>query len=145
MANVSLQKLLGPLQRERNLMTTSPAVDAVFHAEDHRFRAMVDGDVAALDELLDDDLHYVHANGVVEDKTEFIRKITSGERLYRQFRATKREARREGGFVFIFGEADVEVDRAAGNLKNTLTYTAIYRDGATPRFMAWHAVTAVAA
>ena len=124
-------------------MTTPSAIKVVYDVEDSRFRAMVDGDIAALDQLLPDDLHYVHANGVIEDKAEFIRKITSGERLYRQFEATSREARTEGGFTFVFGEADVEVDRTAGNLKNTLTYTAIYRNSESPRFMAWHAVKSV--
>ena len=124
-------------------MTTSSAIQAVYDIEDSRFRAMVDGDITALNDLLPDDLHYVHANGVVEDKAEFIRKITSGERLYRRFEATSREARTEGGFTFVFGQADVEVDRTAGNLKNKLTYTAIYRNGEGPRLMAWHAVKSV--
>ena len=121
-------------------MSTSSAIQAVYDIEDSRFRAMVDCDITALDDLLPEDLHYVHANGIVEDKAEFIRKITSGERLYRRFEATSREARTEGGFTFVFGEADVEVDRTVGNLKNRLTYTAIYRNGEDPRFMAWHAV-----
>ena len=125
---------------KRNQMTTSSAIQAVYDIEDSRFRAMVDGDITALNDLLPDDLHYVHANGIIEDKAEFIRKITSKERLYRQFEATSREARTEGGFTFVFGQADVEVDRTAGNLKNKLTYTAIYRDAKTPQFMAWHAV-----
>ena len=124
-------------------MTTPSVIQAVFDVEDRRFRAMVDGNVTALDDLLPDDLHYVHANGIIEDKAEFIRKITSGERLYRQFAATSREARTEGSFTFVFGEADVEVDRTAGNLKNKLTYTAIYRNGEGPRLMAWHAVKSV--
>ena len=113
-------------------MTTPSVIQAVFDVEDSRFRAMVDGDITALHDLLPDDLHYVHANGIIEDKAEFIRKITSGERLYRRFEATSREARTEGGFTFVFGQADVEVDRTAGNLKNKLTYTAIYRDAKNP-------------
>ena len=121
----------------------NPAVQTVFDLEDQRFRAMATSDIALLDELLATDLHYVHANGFVEDKAEFIRKITSGERTYSRFVAIGREARQESGFTFVFGDADVEVDRPAGRLKNRLTYTAIYRDGPGPRFMAWHAVKAV--
>lgn len=122
-------------------MTTHSEMQDVLDLEDERFHAMVANDVASLNELLADDLHYVHANGLLEDKAEFIRKITSGERSYLRFGVTKREVRQEGGFTFVFGEADVEVDRVAGNLTNTLTYTAIYRNGPGPRFMAWHAVT----
>ena len=119
------------------------AIDEVYIVEDTRFHAMATSDVAALESLLADDLHYVHANGMIEDKAEFLRKITSGERVYRQFSAIEREARQEGGFTFVFGEANVEVDRAAGNLKNRLTYTAAYRNEGSPRFMAWHAVKSI--
>lgn len=124
-------------------MATPSAIQAVFDIEDRRFRAMVDGDITELNGLLADDLHYVHANGMIEDKAEFIRKIVSSERQYRRFAAIGREALEEGGFIFVFGEADVEVDRKAGNLKNRLTYTAIYRKGAAAGFMAWHAVKSI--
>ena len=121
-------------------MNDDPALQRVLDIEDARFRAMEANDTAALDHLLAPDLHYVHANGVVEDKAEFLRKIDSGERRYRKFHATTREARHESGFTFVFGQAQVQVDRAAGFLSNTLTYTAIYRDAPEPRFLAWHAV-----
>jgi hypothetical protein len=134
-----------PVMRKQNGMTDDPVLQEVFDIEDSRFRAMVSNDTEALQCLLADDLHYVHANGIVEDKAEFLRKIAAGERRYRHFAAIKREARREGGFTFVFGEADIEVDRPAGNLKNKLTYTAIYREGPGPRFLAWHAVTSISA
>lgn len=101
-------------------------------------------DLQALDGLLEDDLHYVHANGMVEDKAEFLRKIRSGERRYRRFASRGREARHEGSFTFIFGEAEVEVNTQIGLVQNVLAYTAIYRDSEHPRLMAWHAVKALA-
>ena len=113
---------------------------AIFAFEDERFSAMERSDVHALAPLLSEELHYVHANGIVEDKTEFLRKIESGERLYRQFRAIERTARHDGDFTFVFGDAAVEVDRAAGRLSNRLTYTAVYRNRPDLRFVAWHAV-----
>ena len=121
-------------------MTRDSIIEQVYAIEDERFRAMASNNVAVLEQLLADDLHYVHANGMVEDKREFLRKIVSGERKYRRFEAARREARCEGGFTFVFGEAEVEVDRAAGRLQNSLTYTAIYRNAPEPRFFAWHAV-----
>ena len=111
-------------------------------SEDARFAAMSANDLSALEGLLEDDLHYVHANGMVEDKAEFLRKIRSGERRYRRFALRARQTRHESGFTFVFGEADVEVDTQAGHVKNVLTYTAIYRDAPQPRLMAWHAVKA---
>ena len=60
-------------------MTSRPSDRDIFEIEDRRFRAMASNDLKALEHLLPDDLHYVHANGAVEDKAEFLRKLTSGE------------------------------------------------------------------
>lgn len=111
-------------------------------SEQARFTAMSANDLDALEDLLEDDLHYVHANGMVEDKAEFLRKIRSGERCYRRFASRSRHTRHESGFTFVFGEAEVEVDTKAGHVKSVLAYTAIYRDAPRPRLMAWHAVKA---
>lgn len=124
-------------------MNSTKETDPVLAVEDERFRAMVAGDIPALERLLPPDLHYVHANGMIEGKAEFIRKIVSAERLYRKFEATNRAIHREAGFAFVFGRAEVEVDRHAGRLQNTLTYTAIYRQTSQPSLFAWHAVRAI--
>lgn len=118
-------------------------VSRVVISEDARFAAMSTNDLPVLQDLLEEDLHYVHANGMVEDKTEFLRKISSGERRFRCFASRSRKTRYENGFTFVFGEAEVEVDTKAGLVKNVLTYTAIYRDASQPRLMAWHAVKAL--
>lgn len=117
-------------------------VSRVTASEEARFAAMSANDLDALEDLLEDDLHYVHANGMVEDKAEFLRKISSGERHYRRFASRSRQTRHESGFTFVFGEAEVEVDTKAGLVQNVLAYTAIYRDAPQPRLMAWHAVKA---
>ncbi|QEH76804.1 nuclear transport factor 2 family protein [Sphingomonas sp. C8-2] len=111
--------------------------------EDRRFRAMAASDIAELNAVLADDLHYTHANGMVEDRAEFIRKITSGERSYRKVTLVGRTVSPQPGFTAIFGQVDVEVMRTAGLLLNRLDYTAIYRD-ADPRLFAWSAVKAQA-
>ena len=117
-------------------------VSRVSASEEARFAAMSANDLNALEDLLEDDLHYVHANGMVEDKAELLREIRSGERHYRRFASRSRKTRHENGFTFVSGEAEVEVDTQAGFVKNVLAYTAIYRDASEPRLMAWHAVKA---
>lgn len=126
-------------------MIDHAANERIYAFEDQRFAAMASNDVSALDCLLCDELHYVHANGMVEDKAEFLRKIVSGERLYRRFEAVERLARHDGNFTFVFGEAAVEVDRAIGRLANRLTYTAVYRNRPQIQFLAWHAVKSIKA
>lgn len=111
--------------------------------EDRRFRAMAASDLDELAQVLADDLHYTHANGMVEDKAEFIRKISSGERIYQTVTLIDRTISSQAGFTAVFGQVDVEVMRTAGLLLNRLDYTAIYRDG-DPRLFAWAAVKALA-
>lgn len=118
---------------------TETATTLALESEDRRFAAMAASDIAALDAALADDLHYTHANGMVEDKAEFLRKIESGERRYQAVRLVRRTVSAQPGFVAVFGQVEVEVMRAAGLLINRLDYTAIYRDG-DPRLFAWSAV-----
>jgi hypothetical protein len=122
-------------------MPVQDKVEAALRAEDARFAAMAASDIRALGEVLADDLHYVHANGMIEDKAEFLRKIESGERDYRSVRVVQREARAENGFVATFGRVEVEVMVKAGLLLNTLDYSAVYRDN-DPRLFSWHATKA---
>lgn len=122
-------------------MSPDPVKKAL-QSEDRRFAAMAASDAIALEEVLADDLHYTHANGMVEGKAEFIRRIVSGERRYQAVRLVDRKASRQPGFVAVFGQVEVEVQRPAGLLVNRLDYTAIYRDG-DPRLFAWSAVFAL--
>src|SRR3546814_10163828 len=81
-------------------------IASVLAVEDARFDAMTNNDVDALQLLLADDLHYVHTNGGVEGKAEFLRKSTSGERSVRSFRSVDSNPRREGGFTFVFSSEE---------------------------------------
>lgn len=108
--------------------------------EDERFRAMIAGDLATLDRLIADDLRFVHSNGAVEGKAEFLRKLRSGERRYRRYEALSREVRQEGALGLVFGEAEAEIERPGGSVRARMIYTAVYRGGAEPRLLAWHSV-----
>lgn len=122
-----------------------PDAAAILALEDQRFQAMIAQDFAALDALIADDLRFVHSNGVVEGKAEFLRKLRAGERRYLRYAALTREVRQEGGFSFVFGEADAEIARPGGGIATRMTYTAIYRDAPRPCLFAWHSVKSPAA
>lgn len=119
-------------------MTTGPAAADILLLEDRRFGAMTANDIDTLDSLIADDLRFVHSNGTVEDKAEFLRKLRTGERRYVAYRALSREVRQEGGFSFVFGEADAEIERPGGGIRTRMIYTAIYRNAPQPRLLAWH-------
>jgi len=56
----------------------SDDVAAVLAAEDRRYQAMIDTDLAALDRMLDDRLSYAHSSGARDTKTEYLEKVRSG-------------------------------------------------------------------
>ena len=55
---------------------------AVLAAEDRRYRAMVETDLATLDRLLDDRASYAHSSGVRDTKTAYLEKVRSGYYVY---------------------------------------------------------------
>lgn len=123
-------------------MTGEPTAAEILRLEDLRFLAMTANDMGTLDALIADDLRFVHSNGTVEDKAEFLRKLRAGERRYLAYRALVREVRQEGGFSFVFGEADAEIERPGGGIRTRMIYTAIYRNAPQPRLFAWHSAKA---
>ena len=63
----------------------SDDVEAVLAAEERRYQAMIDADLATLDRLLDDRLSYAHSNGARDTKAEYLEKVRS--RYYDYLRA----------------------------------------------------------
>ncbi len=57
---------------------TDDDVRAVLAAEDLRYRAMVDGDLATMDRLCADELSYAHSSGARDTKAEYFEKVRSG-------------------------------------------------------------------
>ena len=57
---------------------------AVLDAEDRRYRAMIDADLATLDALFADELSYAHSSGARDTKAEYLEKIRSGYYVYQR-------------------------------------------------------------
>jgi methionine synthase II (cobalamin-independent) len=55
---------------------------AVLSAEDQRYRAVVEGDLAALEELFADELSYAHSTGEVDTKASYLEKLRSRYYVY---------------------------------------------------------------
>ena len=63
-------------------MTADDDVRAVLAAEDRRYRAMVEHDLATLDSLLADGLSYAHSSGARDTKAEYLAKLASDYYVY---------------------------------------------------------------
>jgi uncharacterized protein DUF4440 len=73
----------------------------VYDAEERRTRAMVDGDVATLATLLDDDCRYVHSSGAVDTKASYLEKLQAGDFGYSWIRSSEQVIIEVGGGVAV--------------------------------------------
>ena len=60
------------------------AEKAVLAAEDRRYRAMQDGDLATLEQTCADELSYAHSSGARDTKDEYLAKVRSGYYVYQR-------------------------------------------------------------
>ncbi len=107
-------------------MTTQQAPEEIRQREARRFEAVVRGDVAALDEILSDDLTYTHATGVHETKAEFIAKLKSGQLKYESLTPEDMLVRVYGTTGVVTGVARVKVQVKGEPLSFQLRFTDVY-------------------
>lgn len=102
---------------------------AVFRADELRLYAMEQADTDTLDALLTPDCRYVHSNGRVQTKAEFLAAFRSGAQRYRSLRyLAPPEVRLHGtGSAVLTGTMRIEVPRPEGQTAQlTLLVTAVY-------------------
>ena len=104
----------------------SARVEALKSAEAARFKANVDADTTVLGQVLDDDLEYVHSNGEVNTKKEFIDSLTSGKRDYVATTFVIDGVRILGDIAIIRGTAKVTVADNGQSRDLDLGYTDIW-------------------
>lgn len=121
-------------------MTDQQAEHEIRQRETHRFEAIVRGDVAALEDILSDDLSYTHATGVFETKEEFIAKLRSGQLKYESFAPEGLRVRVYGTTGVLTGTARVKVQVKGEPLSFQLRFTDVYvKKGDRWQMVAWQA------
>jgi hypothetical protein len=95
-------------------------------AEAARFKANVDADTMVLGQLLDDDLEYVHSNGEVNTKKDFIMSLVNGKRDYVATTFAIDGVRILGDVAIIRGTAKVTVADNGQSRDLDLGYTDIW-------------------
>jgi hypothetical protein len=100
-------------------MPTTEA-DAVLAAEDARYRAMQEADLAALDALCADELSYAHSSGVRDTKAEYLGKVASGYYRYHRIDHPVERVEVTGDAAVVVGRmtADLDVDGVGKTIDN---------------------------
>ena len=116
-------------------------IEAIRALERDRFRAMVDGDVPVLNQLLSESVSFVHTNGKRETKQQFIDAITAGHRRYRQIEVQSQDVMPVGADACVVtGKALLEMEANNGAILFPIAYTAIQtREDGHWRLVAWQA------
>jgi hypothetical protein len=116
-------------------------IEAIRALERDRFRAMVDGDVPLLNQLLSESVSFVHTNGKRETKQQFIDAINSGHRRYRQIEVQSQDVVPVGrDTCVVTGRALLEMEANNGALLFPIAYTAIQaQEEGQWRLVAWQA------
>jgi ketosteroid isomerase-like protein len=121
-------------------MTNQQTEQEIRQREIRRFEAMLRVDVAALDDILSEDLTYTHATGVFETKAEFIAKLKSGQVKYESLVPEDMRVRVYGTTGVVTGLARVKVQVKGEHLSFQLRFTDAYvKKGDRWQMVAWQA------
>jgi uncharacterized protein DUF4440 len=95
-------------------------VRTVLAAEDQRYQAMLDADLATLDSLCADELSYAHSSGVRDTKEQYLAKLRSGYYVYRRTDHPVERVAVLGDTAIVVGRmtADLDVDGVPKTIDN---------------------------
>jgi len=99
--------------------------------EDRRYRAMVDGDTGALDELLSDDVIYTHSNASVDTKASYLERLRTGDLVYHSLEHTSDNVVIRPGVVIIGGtmSGSIRMHGGAKSLNSRVVAVWVAEDG----------------
>jgi uncharacterized protein DUF4440 len=105
-----------------------------------RFTAMVREDFAALDTLLGPDLTYVHSDGVLESRAQFLTTLRTRRLRYQAIDPSELQARTYDNMGIVTGRSHMRVKAGTELLAFEIRFTAVYRRvGHRWELVAWQA------
>ena len=116
-----------------------PAVISAVKADKARLAAMMAGDGAALAQLMSDQLRFVHSDGRVESKTDYVKNMMAGDTAYADAKTSELETMQVApDVVVILGVQDMRKKLGAEWSAIKLRYLAVWRnESGTWRMIAW--------
>jgi ketosteroid isomerase-like protein len=90
-------------------MSNQQAVDAIINRENLRCRALVEGDLVQLSDLVDDQLVHIHATGQTDDKAAYLKLVREGITFLR--------VERKNLDVRVYGELAVATGRLVQDIE----------------------------
>lgn len=121
------------------LVAAEPAVISALRADKARLAAMMAGDGGALGRLMSDQLRFVHSDGRVESKTDYVKNLMAGDTAYADAKTSELETTQVANdVVVIIGVQEMRkrLGTEWSNIK--LRYFAVWRnENGAWRMVAW--------
>ena len=109
-------------------------------AEDARYAAQTGRDFAALQQLIGDDLVYIHSSAIVDDKGSYIETQRAGTVIYRSMRRSDVTVRTYGCLAIITGLGNFDVTNKGQDIAVELRFHSIWaKRAAGVQFISWEA------
>lgn len=117
-------------------------IETVRRADQARLAAMMAGDGAALARLMSEELRFVHSDGRIETKAEYVRNLMAGDTAYADAKTAGVEALQPApGVVVLIGAQEMRKRLGPSWSEIKLRYLAVWRnEGGTWRMYAWQSM-----
>ncbi len=107
--------------------------------EEQRYGAMLGGDLATLDRLMDDELTYTHSNGVVDTKTSYLAGIRDKVWEYKNISRQNERVIVRGSCALVFCRLRIDLSVRGTPKKVDSNALAVWaQDGQQSRLLAVH-------
>ena len=116
-----------------------PAVISALRADKARLAAMMAGDGAALARLMSDQLRFVHSDGRVESKADYVKNLMAGDTAYADAKTSELETTQVSpDVVVVLGVQEMRKRLGPTWSDIKLRYLAVWRnESGTWRMVAW--------
>lgn len=124
------------------LRAAESPVDAVRRADQARLTAMMAGDGAALNRLMSDELAFVHSDGRIESKADYVKNMLAGDTAYKNAKTSDvRTMEPAPGVVILIGSQQMNKRLGPNWSEIKLKFMAVWRnEGGTWRLVAWQSM-----
>ena len=120
--SIMLTVMMPPAASQLKAQNLRSVESEIKSLEARRFQAMAAADVAALENLLSDDLVYTHASGWRQNKAEFLASIRTGEIQYHSLTSDDLKVRIYGGTAVVTGAVSIKAKAKGQELSVELVY-----------------------
>jgi ketosteroid isomerase-like protein len=117
-------------------------IDLVLRADQMRLAAMMAGDAPALNRLMSDELSFVHSDGRVEAKKDYVKNMLAGDTAYADAKTSDVQTKQVAPDVMVLiGAQEMRKKLGPTWSEIKLKFMAVWRnEGGTWRMVAWQSM-----